>query len=249
MSFDREYGSLGRAGVCTPQANPVVEPEMSVLLPPGVSMLVSRLVCTEPDQRIRFARYMENLGDTLRSYDTLRLDALGFACTASSYVVGHDAEARLIAGFSEAAGYPIITGGQAIVAALRALDVKRLAVAAPYPQWVLDESHGYYAAAGFDVVTHRRIETRTTDTRTIYELSSRDGLAAAQQMDLAGADALLFTGTGMPTLAAIAALDLGIPVLSTNICLAWALLRQLNIALPEGPHPLLNGWQARRTAL
>jgi maleate isomerase len=246
MSFDREYGSRGRVGVSTPQANPVVEPEMSALLPAGVSLLVSRLVCAEPDQRLRFTAYMENLGDTLKSYDILKPEVLGFACTASSYVVGPEREKRLIDGVSEAAGYPIITGGQAIIAAMQSLGIKRVAVAAPYPQWVLDESHGYYAAAGFQVVTHRRIETRTTDTRTIYELSSRDGLAAARGMDVSSADALLFTGTGMPTLAAIEALgDLGIPVLSTNICLPWAVSRSLGVTGAEGAHPLLNGWQER----
>ena len=74
---------------------------------------------------------------------------------------------------------------------------------------------------------------------------------ARRGVDLAGADCLLFTGTGMPTLAAIETLgpELGIPVLSTNLCLAWSICRALGVTPPPGPHPLLNGWQARRALL
>ena len=48
----REYGRRGRIGLVTPQANPTAEPEISLLLPDGVSLLSAR--CTsrgEPEQR------------------------------------------------------------------------------------------------------------------------------------------------------------------------------------------------------
>ena len=103
----------------------------------------------------------------------------------------------------------------------------------------------------FEIVLKHRVVTRTADTRTIYELGSADAIAAARGLDLAGADCLLFTGTGMPTLAAIETLgpELGIPVLSTNLCLAAALCRALGVEPPAGPHPLLNGWQSHRALL
>ena len=89
--------------------------------------------------------------------------------------------------------------------------------------------------------------TRTSDTRTIYELTSNDAIAAADALDLKGAQCLLFTGTGMPSLRAIEALDvrLSIPVLSTNLCLAWALAQSIGATPAVGPHPLFNGWQHR----
>jgi maleate cis-trans isomerase len=51
----------------------------------------------------------------------------------------------------------------------------------------------------------------------------------------------------MPSLPAIRALgpSLGIPIISTNLCLAWALTRRLGLPVTAGPHPLLNGWQER----
>jgi maleate isomerase len=245
MNRNREYGSQGRAGIAVPQANPVVEPEMAALLPTGVSALTTRLVSGEPDQRTRFLGYLENLEQTLKSYDTLKLDVLGFACTASSYLIGSKREQAFVGDLSDRVGYPIVTGGRAILYALAELAVRRVAIVAPYPQFVLDAGNAYLREAGIEPVVKHRVVTRTSDTRTIYELTSDDALAAAETLDLAGAECLLFTGTGMPTLRAMEALGgwIGIPVLSTNLCLAWAMTRVLGIKSPAGPHPLLNGWQ------
>lgn len=247
MKGIREYGARGRVGIAVPQANPVVEPEFGALMPEGISVIASRLTSAEPDQRTRFTAYFENLAETLDNYDTLSLDALGFACTASSYLVGAERETELTAMLSDRFGYPIVTGGQAILAGLGALDVRRVAVVAPYPQFVLDAGGDYLNAAGLTITAKHRVVTRTSDTRTIYELGSADAVAAALALNLDGAECLLFTGTGMPSLRAVAALgsELGIPVLSTNVCLAWALCRVLGAPSQPGPHPLMNGWQDR----
>lgn len=247
----REYGSRGRVGLAVPQANPTAEPEIAALMPAGVSLLATRLTSTEPDPPTRFIGYLENLDATLRSYDVLQLDAVGFACSAASYLSGAQREAAVVAGIEARIGAPVITGGMAIRAALAALGLQRIAIVAPYPAVVVDASVAYFEAAGHEVVVHHRVVTRTADTRSIYELGSADALAAARQLDLSRADGLLLTGTGMPTLAAIEALgpELGRPVFSTNLCLAWALCRALGLEAPPGPHPLLNGWQARRVLL
>ena len=249
--MSREYGSKGRIGVCTPQANPTVEPEMSICLPEGVTMLTARLTSSSPDPRQRMQDYYDRLDDTLNAYDTLRLDAVAFACTASSYLVGIDRENAEIAALSKKRGYPIVTGGQAINAALRALKVKRLAVGAPYPASVLDAARAYYTSAGFEIVAMKQIVTRTTDTRTIYELSSDDAIAAAAELDLTNADCVLFTGSGMPGLRAIKAVGArtGLPTLGTNLCLAWQISEILKLPASPGPHPLFNGWQDRISRL
>ena len=53
-------------------------------------------------------------------------------------------------------------------------------------------------------------------------------------MNLNGAEALLLSGTGMPTLGAIkqGAETLSIPVLSSNYCLAWALMDTIGRTVP-----------------
>ena len=134
-----------------------------------------------------------------------------------------------------------------ILAELAALEVERVAVVAPYPQFVVDAGAAYLQAAGLDIVAKHRVVTRTSDTRTIYELGSDDALAAVRELDLGRAQCVLFTGTGMPSLRAIDTLaqSCDLPVLSTSLCMAWALAKRVQLELPPGPHPLLNGWQSR----
>lgn len=247
----RDYGSLGRIGLAVPQANPTVEPEFAALLPARTSILVCRLASREQEPRKRFVGYLKYLSHSVATYDTLKPDILGFACTASSYLLGHNDESLIVESFEKDFGYPIVTGGQAIVAALRTLGVHQPAVLAPYPQFVIEAGERYLVEAGFNIASKMRIVTRMVDTRTIYELRSADALAGAREIDLARADCLILTGTGMPSLLAIRqlSLELKIPILSTNLCLAWAVLRKLGLPLPKGEHPLLNGWQDRIDSL
>ncbi len=249
---NREYGAKGRVGVATPQANPTVEPEIGACLPPGVSLYTTRLTsaCAEP--KARFQDYFDNFERTLQAYDTLKLDAVAFACTAASYLVGHEREDHHFAALSAKRGYPIISGGKAIIAALKALGAKKVAIGAPYPAWVLDDCRAYYEQAGFQVTAMLQIQTGSVDTRGIYELSSGDALAAIKNLDVKGADCVLFTGSGMPSFRAIIEAEklTGLPTLSTNLCLGWSLckaIHQENWA--AGSHQLFNGWQSRIDAL
>lgn len=251
--MSRDYGSKGRVGVATPQANPTVEPEIAACLPPGVSLLTTRLTSSCAEPKARFQEYFDKLDQTLQTYDTLKLDAFAFACTAASYLVGHQREEADVAALSHKRGYPIITGGKAIIAALQKLGAKKVAIGAPYPAWVLEACQAYYEAAGFEITTMQHIETASaTDTRAIYELSSTDAISVMHTMNVKDADVVLFTGSGMPSFRAILETQkfTGLPTLSTNLCLGWALCDKIGQAhWAKGSHPLFNGWQERISAL
>lgn len=90
----REYGRKGLVGILIPQANTVVEPELAALLPGGFTMLSSRLTGSRTDSRTRLTDYFGNLGHTLDSFDTAPLDAAGYACTGSSYLIDPELEQR-----------------------------------------------------------------------------------------------------------------------------------------------------------
>ncbi len=203
---ERDYGALGRIGIVTPQANPTVEPEIGLLLPARVSMVVARCVSGgEPRQRL--LDYFEQLGDTLGRFDTMPLDAAGFACTGSSYLVGYEAERRAVNALTERLGYPVVTAAAAIEAGLRHVGAERVAIACPYPAWLLEKAHEYWRGRGFGIVTRTSVQPDVVDTRSIYAL---DGAAAGEAIRSAfegvEADAWLVTGTGMPALKLLAGL-------------------------------------------
>lgn len=247
----REYGNGAILGVAVPQANPVVEPEFAALLPAGFSMMVTRLQGSRTDSRQRMIDYLDHLPSSLDAYDTATLDAVGYACTGSSYVVGAEAEQRALADAGERFGYPVISSAQAIRAALAHLGARRIAVFAPYPPWMVELSKQYWIACGMDVTSCASIALDTTDTRDIYGITTPMVMQSFQALRWEDADAVVFTGTGMPTLRAIAeASELtGKPVLSSNLCLAWALVKASggeDYLAPAGPgEPLFGGWSTR----
>lgn len=227
--MEREYGPRGWVGVGVPQANPTVEAEMRRLLPRDAELLTSRLVSRAPTSVERLIDYFDGLDRTLDSYDVLLPDVYGFACTGSSYLVGAEREAEIVAEAEARLGCPFVTAAQAILDALEALGVRRVALLAPYPADIVEAGVAFWRAAGLSIVQVMTIDLGSQDTRRIYGLRSADALAALDDGVSDEAEALLMSGTGMPTLAALApAADrIGRPVLSSNYCLAWALRRAL----------------------
>lgn len=242
-----EYGSRGVIGIGVPQANPTVEQELGVLRPAGVSLVTARLVSDSPEPRGRLTDYFDDLADTLRRFDTLSLDAFGFACTGSTYIRGHAADRAKTSELEQRFGFPVITAAAAIEAALQALKVRRLVIVAPYPAWLGELGKAYWQARGFEIVAQGLARLPSADTRHIYETGSRHALAMLDSLGPVAADAILFSGTGMPTLRAVltAGQQRGIPVLSSNLCLARALADLVKADM----QPVMNSLAARIESL
>jgi maleate isomerase len=230
MTIDFVYGSGGIVGIAPPQANPTVEPEMAAMMPPDVTCLTTRLRGDLGDARQRFKDYLLNLEDSLRAYGGLKLDALGFACTATTYLLGDSAVAAEFDRLGKLFGFPIVSSAEAIKEALRELSATRIAVFGPYPGWLQQASFDYWSRSDFELVAKGGLDLGTDNTTAIYRLTAADVVRAAQEMDSDEADAIVLTGTGAPTFPAIPELRrrFAKPVLSSNLCLAWALLRRLN---------------------
>lgn len=241
-----DYGSGGRVGVATPQANPTVEAEFSILLPRTMTVTATRLRSAGATPTARLIDYMERLDDALDAYDTFKPDVFGFACTGSSYIVGREREAQVVAASAARVGYVIDTAGTAIAWAMERLGARRIGIVAPYPPDLIAAGVSYWQSWGLDVGPVERVVTASADTRGIYDLASADALAGLGRLDLTGLDAVLLSGTGLPTLPALAEADIGIPVLTSNACLVARLLSRLGREDLLDPATLeISGWRTR----
>ncbi len=238
-SAARDYGRCGRIAVATPQANPTVEPEFSILLPRSASLHVTRLRSMSPDAATRLVDYLEHIEDSIAAFDSFRPDAFGFACTGSSYLVGAAREAELIAAVHARTGLHVDTATAAIAWSLDRIGARRIALVSPYPATLAAAAHAWWQAAGYEIVRIARVAIASADTRSIYDLRAADAAPVLAGLDLSGLDAIVLSGTGLPSLPLLCDWPHGLPLLSSNACLAARLMDRIGAA--SG----LDGWQQR----
>jgi len=223
-------GWRARIGVLVPPGNPTVEPEFYRMAPAGVSIHFARLdpgsdtrdpgAAAGLEERTR--AYLAGIADPARALAAVRPSVVVLAHTASSYANGFANEATLVERLTAMAGAPGVTAAGAVHAALEHLGVKRLALGSPYPPEVSARGKAYWEAAGFEIAGYHRLE----DVRSIYDESEERAYALARGADTRAADAVLLSGTGLPTVGMLETLeaDLGKPVVSSNQAALWRAL-------------------------
>ena len=229
------FGWRGRIGVLLPPGNPTVEPELSAMVPAGVTLHFGRLE-TPPsvgkagehagmEERIR--AYREGLAGPTSALSQVQPAVVLLAHTASSYALGYGNEQPLVDRIASLAGSPALLAAQAVLAALRHLGVKRLALGTPYPESISRQGKAYWESAGFEIVGYHRLENVTD----IYAENEERAYQLARRADAPDADAVLLSGTGLPTVAVLETLerDLGKPVLSSNQASLWQALRMAGV--------------------
>ena len=229
------FGWRGRIGVLLPPGNPTVEPELSAMVPAGVTLHFGRLE-TPPsvgkagehagmEERVR--AYREGLAGPTAALSQVRPAVVLLAHTASSYALGYGNEQTLVDRIASLAGAPALLAAQAVLAALRHLGVKRLALGTPYPESISRQGKAYWEAAGFEIAGYHRLENVTD----IYAENEERAYELARRADAPEADAVLLSGTGLPTVAVLETLerDLGKPVLSSNQASLWQALRMARV--------------------
>ncbi|GAA1118662.1 maleate cis-trans isomerase [Citricoccus alkalitolerans] len=153
------------------------------------------------------------------------VDAVMWACTSGSFVYGHEGVLRQADQLAEVAGVPAASTSQSFVAAVTALDLKRVAVAASYPEAVAALFTDFLTASGIEVVARG-----SAGINTAAEVGSLEGaqvLELALRNDHPAAEALLIPDTAMHTLDVLTAIEdrLGKPVLTANQVTIWHGLR------------------------
>ncbi len=228
-------------GVAAPQANPTVDIEFQRFFRGPARAIMTRLTSRDASPSARLVDYIEQLPAALASFDTMPLRAFAFACTASSYLVGHEREDELREAAEQQFRVQIVTATQAIRRELEGRGARRIAMLAPYPQEIIDKAVTYWSDIGFDIAEQRRIDIGD-DTRAIYTITDQEVIAALDNIDAADCDVILLSGTGMPTIEAMRQTDK--PVLSSNLCLATEMLRRTQLWPPHEAadiHTLLGG--------
>ena len=219
-----------RIGVIYPEDG-VLDDEFWRCVPPNVTVHVTRArsnltlgqgrTYAEGHARIAEGPYIE---DAARTFTLIKPAAVAYACTAVSFALGPAHDATICQRIHQASGSPGTTTATAMVAALRALGARRVAVAAPYLDEVCSRLRRFLEESGFTVTS---LENLNLPGLAIPDVSDTEVWQLGKRADRPEAEALFLSCTNLRTLGVLDALerDLGKPVVSSNLATMWHALR------------------------
>ena len=226
------YAWRAKLGLIVPPTNTVNEAEWSRLVPEGVTFHTMRMkLHADTVSPAGKAELWRDLVATMADLAPARVDVIAYACTAGSMI---NPPEQLPEAMHRQSGIASLTTAAAIVRALRALRVKRVAVATPYHDALNEHERHFLAECGIKITRIRGLgigATGPADYVRIAQTPLEVVADLARDVMSEAAQAVLLSCTDFPTLPLIPVLEaeFGVPVVSSNTATLWAALRDAGI--------------------
>jgi maleate isomerase len=239
VTCEVDNGPAHRAaiGLIALASDTVSEPEARAFLPTeGIGLYVSRVPMPDTATVESLGQMQGNLQNAAAMLvPDDHLDVVAYGCTAGATLIGSDNIACMVnAARKKPVAYtdPILAG----VAALRALECRRIALLTPYVDEVGDVVAEHFASQGFEIVAKASFKKLgDPDIARVSPLSIyKEAVALGSHPQV---DGVFISCTALRVSGVIEAIerDLGKPVASSNQSLAWQCLRL------SGYHDALEG--------
>ena len=222
-TVDPDTGASATLGLIVLQVDETIERDLRRCLPdPSLAIYVSRIPSgaeLTPDTIATMKTTLPAAAGLLPR--AARYDAVGYACTSGTTLIGADRIANLV---RQGCDTPTVTDPlTAAIAAFRKLDVKSIGLVSPYIEPVATPVLRAFEAAGFDVP--QAISFGEETEAAVARISARSVADAARSVST-GVDAVFLSCTNLRTLDIVEDLEaeLDMPVISSNLALCWHLV-------------------------
>ena len=154
------YGWRAKLGVITPANGTSMEMEFHEYVPDGVAVMTQRILFEKVDKEGLSALAGRSV-EAAQILSSAKPDILLFGCTTGSLIQGLGYDAKLIAQLEKAAHIPAVTTATALVAALKAMSIRKLVIATPYSDSVNQAEKQFLEDSGYEVLDIRGLAIRT----------------------------------------------------------------------------------------
>lgn len=223
-----------RIGLIVPSSNTNVEPDFQLLCPTGITVHSVRsggydvTAIPDSDEMRKFVRLSvdQNLKDLVDG----RVDVIAYGCTSATLSDGPDFDAAFCKQLEKGSGKPAVTTAGALVEAIRAIGVNRVAFTSPYVKRLSSEAVDFLVHSGIKVVKEFAFERELTSLEQ-NALTPQDAFNMAMKADHKSAEAIVISCTDYRAVEAITDIEseLGKPVITSNQALVYACLQRLGV--------------------
>jgi arylmalonate decarboxylase len=226
----RPYGWRAKIGLIVPSTNTINEPEFWRLAPKGVTIHTGRATLLGKATEESYFRMAEAVKVAADDLATAEVDVVAYGCTSGSIVCSLQ---DIVTDLQQRTKVPAVATAGAVVAALRALGAKCVAVATPYVDFVNESERRFLQDYGFQVASLHGLRLGETqeERRGIGRVPPEHIYRMAMACNRPEADTIFVSCTNLATLDVIAQIeaDTGKPVVTSNQACFWACLRLLGL--------------------
>jgi maleate isomerase len=218
---------MKRIGVLYPSSG-LSEGELQRMLPEGVSLHITRVPMDAPTYEAEL-HMVDRIEEASRLLVDARADIIAFDCTVGSLIGGKGHDQVIINRIEEATGTIATTAATAVVAALRAIGIRRFTLLTPYAKVLHEKEKTFLDSEGFRVLKDRTLQL--ADCLEQYEMDPSHWCELVKGLDVRESEGCLISCGGIRVVTMIEQLeeDIGKPVLTTNQALIWQCLRKIGV--------------------
>lgn len=230
VQFYSPYGYRAKVGVITPGVNTNLEPECYLMAPKGVSFHTSRLLLLGKASAESYERMELETERAALELETAEVDVVAWACTSGSVLMP---PRRMEEKIERVTGCPAFCTITAVVAALKALDVKRVALGTPYVSFINETEILFLEKLGFEVVSMYGLELGYSqeERRGIGRVPPQSMHRFCRHLDNDKADVIFISCANVAGVQEIEAIEAerGKPVITSNLATFWHALRTVGV--------------------
>jgi arylmalonate decarboxylase len=219
-----------RIGTIVPVSNTTNEVEFNRFKPDGVTVHFTRVPLDGDPAADNFQTMLDAAGRASKELAAAGADVIAYGCTSCSMACPSD---RLLGAMEEASEKPALSTAGAILDALQAMGLKRIAMATPYTDATNEKERGFIERHGIEVSAIKGLGLGGTleKIQKISRIPPAEIYAHAKSVDSPDADALLICCTDFGSAEVVEPLEeeLGKPVITSNTATFWAALKRAGV--------------------